>query len=336
VQPPWPPPVDTSAACNGAPAVLASIAGIDARHLAIDGASLYVVAASRTGDPSKQDIWMVAKSGGAKLRVDDQGPVGGLTTDGTGRFFWTAGAAADDAGTGGGVWEMDPSRASPNPIAVHRPSVGAIALDGCGRGYWVEEGVDTAGAPFGAIVWASRAGGAVTTLQRTSAAQLPRALAFAYLSIYQGPCVQALAWTTFDPSVPGDGGIAKICSLPLPFGAVASLASSTAGLTAEGNILFLSGPSGVMQTTLSAEGLPSATRPFAPASGFVDRILAADSDDIFFVDPSGELLAVRRSGDAGASSVLASRVDPASAFGVDSGCVYWIDAAAGAVMMARW
>jgi hypothetical protein len=77
---------------------------------------------------------------------------------------------------------------------------------------------------------------------------------------------------------------------------------------------------------------------FIPTSGFV-AIIEESGPDFYFVDPASDELrsASTPTGDSGTSALrtVATNMDPASAFQVDTSCVYWIDADAGAVMMVH-
>jgi hypothetical protein len=355
--PPLLPPVGpVTAACGDVPGVLAHLAGIAPGPMITDNANLYVVAAARSGDPARQDLWRIPKNGAPSAPLAaDQLRIRALAfiTDSSGNassLYWTACGddEPDDAGTMGAVsaigavWRVDPegadaavvvaaNRLAPGPLLVAGPDV-----------YWGERAIDDDGMLSGAIAQLPLTGSAVTVVQRTSPTQAPRAFAWEFDSETGG----ILIWTTADPAL-GDQRGAEIdeCRAGAPFTPVSRVTGPGAGgvgavAVIDDDFLLYSTSSGIAAAELlGGEGI-GAQRGFVPATGFVATI-ASFGDSIYFVDPGTRALQVAAlplygvQSAPGPSRALARSTDPATALAVDSSCAYFVDAPSGTLMMVQ-
>jgi hypothetical protein len=306
--------------------MLAQVPRAEARLVAIDNANVYVIAFTSAGDPNDETLWRVPKTGGApRALVTNQARIGGVDTTGT--VFWTTGSG-DDAGVDGAVWKLD-ALGNPSLVASNRPAPGTLIVVDA-HVYWAEHGVDAQGQLYGAAMWTGIDGGEVTMLQRTDGHQIPQTFDANPVTLF---------WTTADPTL-GNEAAAQVVSapLPLPYAPTTLITGADAGgagaieLLDSGDLLY-SGPTGI-----TAYPPSPASSLFVPTSGFV-AIIEESGPDFYFVDPaSGELLSASTpAGDSGTSPVrtVATNMDPASAFQVDTSCVYWVDADAEAVMMVH-
>jgi hypothetical protein len=317
------PPLQVTGACTPTPVVLAHIAGVASRPLAIDWANLYVVA-SVAGDPTDQTLWRVPLSGQApQVVADRQDHVGGIAIDPSATvspapILWSTGST----GPGGTIWRNDAASGTA-AIATNRTAPGALIVLG-ERVYWAEG--QSGGPSGGSIEWAPVTGGDASVLQQLTGDDIPRT--------FDGD-EGALAWTTEDPAL-GNAATAQVVSvpLPLPFGVSHRIAQGAAGIALTYEGLVYSGPTSLTLAVVYADGTQH-TLQTIPVQGWVQTI-AANDGDVYYVDPTTHaLMKTSVDDDAGTTRRLAEGIDPDSAMRADGTCVYWIDASAQAVMMVR-
>lgn len=354
------PDSQVTGACGADPTSLAQIPNLLHGPFLILTGALYVVAMETPGDTAHETLWLVPMDGGAPESIatgqaNIKGIDGQLLSYGApaGGLVWTS-SGADDAGTGGTIWTLDSSGA-PAVVLSNRTALGSIVFD-YGTIYWVEEGIDPSGQTFGAIMRGSTTPGEadVTLFQKTAADQIPRVFGF---------LANNFAWTT-KPPAGGNFSQSALITAPsvLPFGAQTEIAGPDGGgVAAIANSwaswaqlrYFYSGPSGIM--VVVPPGAPQLLLPLTDfVEGIVDfegvlyfvlppaRTVGASPDGggdggAFVLPSAGSLWTFPDDGDGGASAMrqLAPDVDPATSFGVDSACVYWIDAVTSRVMMVH-
>ena len=222
-------------------------------------------------------------------------------------------------------------------IAAHRRAPGAILVVD-ENVVWVEENADECG-PFSAIVETSTEGGPVTILQETPLDAVPRTL-----DILHSPAGTILFWTTADPASRNQSS-AQVNSilLPQPLPTAVGMATRVAIAGPDGGgagaietsttgHIFYSGPSGIVGQAIGPDGRRTGAPSIVPTGGFVDTIEEFGTK-IYFIDPSTNDLMVAETATAQAPKIVASHLDPASAFQVDVACVYWADAASESLTM---
>jgi hypothetical protein len=339
------PTVVHHADCSAKPGVLAHIAGLQASSMLIDEVNLYVVAAPV--DPSKLEVWQIPKRSAPPRRLaTDLPPIAGMALSGSSVVLTTSG----DAGSANGEVLALPldGVGSPVHLAANRRVPSAV-IAGENGVYWAEEGVDPSGQLSGAIMRLSRSDDAgVATFQRMEAGEMPR-----QFRILAWDTSAWLYWTTGDPAHPTSArGQVHGCALATPLSPVIRIDDPDGGgagsivvmsyATADGDHdqIVYAGPHGITAVTVEQDGGIGAARDFFPTGGFVGRLAEGLPYDVDYVDPSMGALTSRstlRAGDAGGTAAhrLATGVDPATALKADDGCVYWIDARAGEVMMVQ-
>jgi hypothetical protein len=318
-----------SGLCGTSPSVLAWVAGLKPKALALDAAHAYVVA-SEAGDDAHEVVLQVPKVGpGYRVVADHQDPVGDLDAawdDTSTTVVWTT----QSAGGSGTVWKSATGDAGPEILADQRTAPGPLHL-GQDRVYWAETQTDASGGPLGAVVWTTTSGtGAVALQQATDAQHVPRQIDIGW------PSNETLYWTTANTAA-GDYAGAEVVGAALepPLSYAESIAGPTSGgagaiRTACDGSLIVSGPGALFRYV--GMGL----EPIASTSGFVQRIEDA-CGLVLYVDPAARVLRAAQLDPAnGAPFDIAPDVDPQAPFASDYKCVYWVDAARQALMMVRW
>jgi hypothetical protein len=325
-----PPPTPVTGACGAAPTVLASVAGVESRAVALDAANVYVVA-SPGGDGAGETVWRVPKTGASPQPIPMEPDRVGEVAAGPGAQLvaWTTVSADTDAGPPGTLWGLGDPSSRPVAIASGRRAPRAIFVD-YERVYWAEQQSDATGRAFGAVVWTAISGElGVSLLQETDVDRVPHT--FDTGDMLGGP---ALLWTTADPSL-GNQATAEVVAagLPFPFAEQQTIVAGDAGGVGalEGacdGALYYSSRTAIVRVDPIEQ-----PRTVAATDGFVQRI-EEDCVHLFYVDPATrQLTAVTLA--TGAARAIAEGVDPAGAFEADSACVYWVDPVAQAVMMVH-
>ena len=126
---------------------------------------------------------------------------------------------------------------------------------------------------------------------------------------------------------------ASVAPVVFGFGVTVAVALGAAGLERTDEGFLYAGPDTLIRVVFDANGVKTVLQSI-PTGGFVEDI-EEDLAHVYFVAPDGTLRQARIDTDAEGSVPLAHGVDPTSALQADGTCVYWIDAAAQAIMMVR-
>ena len=329
-------------ACGTAPTTLALLPGILPDKLGFDDSHLYAITSIEMDGAAAQSLWRIPKDGSPPQRLVTARQLANLVLYGLDSFSVTAVVwttedepAAEGGVTGGVWWWALPSNNGPVLLASGRRSPSSLAMIGQ-RVYWAEEAVDSSGLPVEEIMEVSTSGGPVARVQTLDANQVLRTLVGLDLGY-----VQELFWTMWNPKLDNPRTAQVVESrVPAPFAPQTRIVGPDAGgagaiaLNPFSPGILYSGPTRISGVTVAADGGVGQPRSIAATGGFVDRI-RTDGAYVYFVDgATGNLMAAPRPGaDAQAPRTLVRSVAPATAFQVDSACVYWVDAPAGAIKM---
>jgi hypothetical protein len=347
---PGAPPQTFHANCSVTPTALAHIDGLGARAMMSDLTSLYVVA-SDDGNPTRQAVWQVPLRNAAPARIArGLDPIAGIAVNGE-TLLVTTNPAVGDGGAGGEVLAIPfLSRGEVVHLASNRQAPSALLVAN-GVVYWAEEGLDSSGQPFGAIMKTTLFDDAgVSFLQRMDPDQVPRQFIDLEWTLADGLDAEWLYWTTGDPARPMAGrGEVHGCTVPAPLAHVIRIDDPDAGgvgsiegtsLSADPGskqgVLLYAGLRGITAVPVDQNGSRATGRSFVPTGGFDGRMASPWGGPVYFVDPSGDLMShVIDNATPSTARRLATGLDPATELAVDDGCVYWVDARAGNVMMVQ-
>jgi hypothetical protein len=319
---------------------------LEADFLRVEWPNVYVTAVE-AGDATKRELWRLPGKEPPMLVTSDLPPIADMALYAP-LMLVTTNPGDSNAGEVLAI-PLDGS-GPPRHLASNRRAPGAVV--GVDRSvFWGEEGIDSSGQPFGAIMTAPLFDdGGATTFRAMDADEVPRQLRWIEWgpgpSDLLGPVVEWLYWTTGDPLHPAPGrGEVHGCALPPlaspvvradePDGGGAGSIDQDPFNTPDGDLetrLLYAGPQGITAVTVEPDG-SIAARDFIPTGGFVGQIASGSPDTVYFVDPSSGALMAHVFQDAGSTRRLATGLDPGTPLTTDDACVYWIDARAGNVMM---